>query len=58
MPPSFSKRRTDVLSALRGSLAAETEKEQTSLLTAKIAGKLPVAAQLVADKSQKAYVLQ
>jgi hypothetical protein len=29
---------------------AENEKEQISLLTAKIAGKLPVAAQLVVDK--------
>jgi hypothetical protein len=33
---------------------AENEKEQISLLTVKIAGKLPVAAQLVVDKRRKA----
>jgi hypothetical protein len=38
--------------------AAENEKEQISLLTAKIAGKLPVAAQLVVDKRRKACVLK
>jgi hypothetical protein len=37
----------------RGSPAAENEKEQISLPTAKIAGKLPVAAQLVVDKRSK-----
>jgi hypothetical protein len=42
----------------RGSPAAENEKEQSSLPTAKIAGKLPVAAQLVVNKRRKACALQ
>jgi hypothetical protein len=40
----------------RGSPAAENEKEQISLKTAKIAEKLPVAAQLLVDKRRKACV--
>jgi hypothetical protein len=50
MPPSFCKHPTAASSVPQGWPAAENEKEQISLLTAKIAGKLPVAAQLVVDK--------
>ena len=50
-----------ILQAPDGRIAggeAENEKQQTSLLTAKIAAKLPFGAQLAVDMRRKAHVLQ